>query len=32
LRNTIRVEMLVGGVILAVTATFTTLAGPPALD
>jgi putative copper resistance protein D len=32
LRNTIRFEMLVGGVILAVTATLTTLAGPPALD
>jgi copper resistance protein D len=32
LRNTIRFEMLVGGVILAVTATLTTLTGPPALD
>jgi putative copper resistance protein D len=32
LRNTLRFEMLVGGMILAVTATFTTLSGPPALD
>ena len=32
LRNTIRFEMLLGGVILAVTATLTTLSGPPALD
>lgn len=32
LRNTIRLEMLVGGVILTVTATFTTLTGPPAFD
>jgi putative copper resistance protein D len=31
LRNTIRFELLLGGVILAVTATFTTMTGPPAL-
>jgi len=32
LRDTIRFELLLGGVILAVTATFTTVTGPPALD
>jgi putative copper resistance protein D len=32
LRNAIRFEMLLGGAILAVTATLTTLTGPPALD
>ena len=32
LRDTIRFELLLGGVILAVTATFTTMTGPPALD
>jgi putative copper resistance protein D len=32
LRTTIRFELLVGGAILAVTATFTTITGPPALS
>ncbi|MHB8474858.1 MAG: copper resistance D family protein [Steroidobacteraceae bacterium] len=32
LRRTIRFELLVGGAILAVTATFTTITGPPALS
>jgi putative copper resistance protein D len=32
LRRTIRLELLVGGAILAVTATFTTVTGPPALS
>jgi putative copper resistance protein D len=32
LRDTLRFELWLGGAILAVTATFTTLTGPPALD
>ncbi len=32
LRRTIRFELLLGGAILAVTATFTTITGPPALS
>jgi putative copper export protein len=32
LRRTIRFELLLGGAILAVTATFTTVTGPPALS
>jgi putative copper export protein len=32
LRTSIRLEMLLGVMVLAVTATLTTVAGPPALD
>lgn len=32
LRTSLRLELLLGGLILAVTATFTTVTGPPALD